>query len=342
MSRRTIKFALTWLLMLVMVLLAACSSNNAETAKSVEIQPTPSSSPSVTEQPIASKEAKDQEKAGSKGFLWKVTGGRNSAYLAGTIHIARKEMYPLDEDLEQAIEEANYIALELDLTKVDQAKMLEMVNEKALLTDGTSLKDHVAEEDYEKFEKILKKSILSAGAATFDQYEPWYAAMTLESLPAMKYMMTDGIDVYLAKQAHKDGKQIIELEDAESQLGIFDGFSEEMQQLYFHQTVESAGQASIGLKQLLDMWTMGNLKLLETMHDQFEKEGKKSMGDLFDEYNDSFLVKRNAGMADKVDLLLSKGEAGTYLVAVGSLHMVGEEGLVSLLQKKGYTVEFIE
>jgi len=341
MNRRTFRFALPWLILAAMVLVSACS-NNSEKAASVEPQPKSSASFTATEQPIASKEADVPEMSGSKGYLWKITGGKNSGYLAGTIHIARKEMYPLDADLEQAIEQSDHIALELDLTKVDQAKVLEMVNDKALLTDGTTLKDHVAEEDYAKFQKILKKSILSAGAATFDQYEPWYAAMTLESLPAMKYMMMDGIDQYIAKQAHKDGKKIIELESMESQLGIFDGFSDEMQQLYFHQTVESAGAASIGLKQLLDMWTLGNLKLLETTHDEFEKEGKKSMGEEFDEYNDSFLVKRNIGMVDKVDQMLKEGEAGTYLIAVGSLHMVGEQGLVSLLEDKGYTVEFIE
>ncbi|QMV41177.1 TraB/GumN family protein [Cohnella cholangitidis] len=341
MNRRAFRFALIWMILAAMTVLAACSGN-AETLQTAETPTPPSASSTATEQPIASKQADVPEKSGSKGYLWKITGGKNSGYLAGTIHIARKEMYPLDADLERAIAQADYIALELDLTKVDQKKVLDMVNDKALLTDGTTLKDHVAEEDYAKFQSILKKSILSAGAAAFDKYEPWYAAMTLESLPAMKYMMYDGIDQYIAKQAHKDGKEIIELESMESQLGIFDGFSDEMQQLYFHQTVESAAAASIGLKQLLDMWTLGDLKLLKSTHDQFEKEGKKSMGEEFDEYNDSFLVKRNIGMVDKIDQMLNEGEAGTYLIAVGSLHMVGEQGLVSLLEDKGYTVEFIE
>ncbi|QJD84453.1 TraB/GumN family protein [Cohnella herbarum] len=341
MSSRKIGFAFNrFILALILILtLSACNSDKANN-KTTE-QATSSPSPTATEQQPASKDA-EPAKAGSKGYLWKITGDHNSGYLAGTIHIARKDMYPLDEDLEQAIDEADYIALELDLTKVDQKKTVELVNEKALLTDGTTLRDHVAEEDYEKFRSILKKSILSAAAATFDQYEPWYAAMTLESLPAMKYMTTDGIDQYIAKQAHKEGKTIIELESMESQLGIFDSFSKEMQEQYFHQTVESAGTASTGLKQLLDMWTLGNLKLLETTHDQFEEEGKKTMGEQFKAYNDTFLVNRNVEMANKIDQYLAEGEEGTYLVAVGSLHMVGEQGLVSLLEKKGYTVEFVK
>ncbi|WP_256761125.1 TraB/GumN family protein [Cohnella sp. WQ 127256] len=339
MKKRFSGIILTWLVIMVLIVLTACSSNSANPITEQAIA-TSTSSPLITEQPSTS--ANIPAKEGAKGFLWKVTGDHNSGYLAGTIHVAKKEMYPLDADLEQAIKESDYIALELDLTKVDQKKVMEMVNEKALLTDGTTLKDHVTEEDYTKFQAILKKSILSVGAATLDSYEPWYAAMTLESLPAMKYMLTDGIDQYIAKQAHENGKEIIELESMESQLSIFDGFSDELERLYFHQTVESAGLASIGLKQLMDMWTLGNLKLLETMHDQFEKEGSQSMGDLFDDYNNTFLVNRNIEMANKVDHYLKDGEAGTYLVAVGSLHMVGEQGLVSLLEQKGYTVEFVE
>ena len=55
----------------------------------------------------------------------------------------------------------------------------------------------------------------------------------------------------------------------------------------------------------------------------------------------AYLTERNSAMADKIDDCLREGEDGTYLIAVGSLHMVGENGLVSLLQRKGYEVEFV-
>lgn len=293
---------------------------------------------------IASAEAAEEEppKPRSKGFLWRVSGGENSGYLVGTIHVARKEMYPLDEDIEQAVADSDYIGLELDLTEVDQMVMAELVSEKALLTDGTELKDHVSEDDYEKFKQLMKKSVGIVGASTFDKYEPWYGAMALEALPALKYQGTDGIDVHLAKEAHENGKTIIELESVDSQLGIFDGFTEELQEHYFHQTVKQAGLASIGLKQMLDMWTLGDVKILEQMHESYVKEGRKTMGDLFDEFDGEFLVNRNIGMVEKIDRYLREGEEGTYLFAVGSLHMVGEHGLVEELERRGYQVEYID
>jgi len=347
MSKRFARIGFAWLLTAVVTALPACSSHSTNGTEAVS---SPSASVATAESPVAgdsalSKEAiasADPSAPGSKGYLWKITGGSNPGYLIGTIHVAKKDMYPLDPNMEQAISESDYIALELDLTKVDQKKMLEMVNEKALLTDGTTLKDHVDEKDYEKFQAILKKSILAAAAPTFDQFEPWYAAMNLESLSTMKYMMNDGIDQFLAKRAHKEGKTIIELESMESQLDIFDGFSKELQKQYFHETVESMKTASKGMEDLLEMWTAGDLKKLEQMHEEYEKEGRKSMGDEFEDYNAAFLDDRNVEMAKKIDRYLREGDEGTYLVAVGSLHMVGDQGLVSLLRKKGYQVEFVE
>jgi len=330
----------------VLVLFASACSSKTENAPQAAASQTPSASasaavgsvPSSSAEPSTSPEAAQP----AKGFLWKIEGGAHPGYLVGTIHIADKKMYPLDPQLERTLDEADFVALELDLTKADQKRTLELVNERALLPEGTTLKDVVDEKDYERFQSILKKSLLAAAAPMLDQYEPWYGAMTLESLPAMRFMLTEGIDMHFAKQAHKEGKEVIELESLEAQLDIFDGLSEEMQKLYFHQTLSNSGKAMEGMQQLIEMWQAGDLDELETAHKQFEQEGRESMGKLFDEYNGALLLNRNVAMADKIDDYLKHGKDGTYLIAVGSLHMVGESGLVSLLEQKGYEVEFVQ
>lgn len=334
MAIRANRLAALILLSLSLSLNACRSASNEETINIVASVPIPTGS--------APSESAAPQEPGSRGYLWRVSGGANEGFLVGTIHVARPSMYPLDPDLEQAAADADYIGLELDLTKVDQLKLAAQVAEKALLTDGTTLKDHVSEEDYVKFKDAMKKSLGIVGASLFDKYEPWYAAMTLESLPAMKYQQTDGIDIYLAKKAHDTGKTIIELESAEAQLSIFDKFPDELQKLYFHQTVQGADQAAAGYDQLLDMWTKGDPNVLERMHEEYLEEGKEAMGDLFEEYDRALLAGRNEEMVRQIDDFLQNGAAGTYLFAVGSLHMVGEHGLVEALESKGYKLEFIE
>ncbi|WP_372630325.1 TraB/GumN family protein [Cohnella sp.] len=345
MIRHLARFAAPALLAVFLLLASACSSAT-ETAPGSTASGTPiaSEAPVVDEVPSPSpgQSPYPEPAEPAKGFLWKVEGGAHPGYLVGTIHIANKGMYPLDPQLEQALDEADFVALELDLTRADQKRTLELVNERALLPEGTTLKDVVDEKDYERFQSILKKSLLASAAPMLDQYEPWYAAMMLESLPAMRFMLTDGIDLHFAKQAHKEGKGVIELESLESQLDLFDGLSEELQKHYFHQTVSNSGKAMEGMQQLIDMWRAGEIDALEAVHEQFEQEGRESMGELFDEYNEALLLKRNVEMTDKIDDYLQHGDNGTYLIAVGSLHMVGEGGLVSLLEQKGYEVEFVQ
>lgn len=334
--KRKITFGGLAALGLTLASLTGCSGGNDQDATATVAASAPAPSAS------ASQESEATGAPGSKGFLWRVTGGANPGYLVGTIHVARETMYPLDPDLEQAAAEADYIGLELDLTAVDPMETAKLMSEQAMLTDGTTLQDHVSAEDYDSFKAAMKESVGIVGASLFDKFEPWYAAMTLESLPAQKYAKTDGIDVHLAKEAHDRGKTIIELESMASQIGLFDGFSDELQRLYFHQTVAQAEQSEIGYKQLLDMWTLGNLKILNQMHEAYEKEGKASMGDLFDEYDSRFLSSRNEGMVEKIDGYLRDGDAGTYLFAVGSLHMVGEQGIVAELENRGYQIELID
>jgi hypothetical protein len=51
---------------------------------------------------------------------------------------------------------------------------------------------------------------------------------------------------------------------------------------------------------------------------------------------DRLITARNATMADTIDRML--GDRRFYLVAVGSLHFFGADGLVQALKARGYTV----
>jgi uncharacterized protein YbaP (TraB family) len=49
--------------------------------------------------------------------------------------------------------------------------------------------------------------------------------------------------------------------------------------------------------------------------------------------------RRNRKMRTRALPLLSKGK---IFIAVGALHLIGEDGLVALLQNAGYTLEPVE
>lgn len=45
--------------------------------------------------------------AGERVFMWKVDSPRATAYVLGTVHMMKKEMYPLDSRIENAFKKAD-------------------------------------------------------------------------------------------------------------------------------------------------------------------------------------------------------------------------------------------
>jgi hypothetical protein len=80
------------------------------------------------------------------------------------------------------------------------------------------------------------------------------------------------------------------------------------------------------LKKLIQAWRKGDLRALEA---QFVKERAKSPA-----LYDALLGDRNRKWMPKIEALL--GSDQDYLVVVGTLHYVGKDGLLALLEKRGF------
>ncbi|GMX66774.1 hypothetical protein Elgi_60460 [Paenibacillus elgii] len=57
------------------------------------------------------------------------------------------------------------------------------------------------------------------------------------------------------------------------------------------------------------------------------------------EYQKALLTDRNVEMAEKIKGYMNSDTKGTYMVVVGMLHTLGNQRVVSLLGKEGFTVE---
>ena len=55
-------------------------------------------------------------------------------------------------------------------------------------------------------------------------------------------------------------------------------------------------------------------------------------------FEEDFLIKRNHNWVNKIKKQINEE---TSFIAVGAAHLYGEEGLVALLRKEGYTVKAI-
>jgi uncharacterized protein len=75
-----------------------------------------------------------------------------------------------------------------------------------------------------------------------------------------------------------------------------------------------------------------DLAALSGLNDKYSMQGDAG---LTHKINSALIDQRNQRMVQRMDSYLREGGA---FVAVGALHMPGEQGLLSLLRKRGYRV----
>lgn len=277
---------------------------------------------------LVSKET-EVAQTGGRGFMWEVESNGNTVYLVGSMHIADDSFYPLRPEFEEAFAEADYLGVEVDVSKAADEAQQQLIMDMGMYKDGTTLKDHVSSETYAKLGKILTESGMQPNA--LDAFKPWVAESTISSLKAVKagYEAAAGIDLYFVQKAIERKIPVIELESYELQLGMFNGFSKELQEKNLNIALDNFDVLDESVNQMAEMWKTGN--------DEALLEFTNSMsGD--EEYNKAMLIDRNIGMADKIDGYLKNGKNEEYFIVVGSAHYLGEHGIVKLLQDKGYTV----
>ncbi|GIO56382.1 TraB/GumN family protein [Paenibacillus cineris] len=268
-------------------------------------------------------------KEAGRGFMWEVQNNGNTVYLVGSMHIADDSFYPLRPEFEQAFAEADYLGVEIDLSKAADEEQQNMIMKLGMYQDGTTLKDHVSKDTYAKVGDILEQNGMKRDA--LDAFKPWVVETTISSLKSVMagYEATEGIDLYFIQKALERKIPIVKLESYESQLSMFDQFSKELQEKNLNAALDNFDVLDDGVDQMADMWKKGDEKALLELTNSMAGDA---------EYNKAMLIDRNIGMADKIDGYLKSDKKAEYFIVVGAAHYLGEHGVIKLLEDKGYTV----
>jgi uncharacterized protein YbaP (TraB family) len=266
----------------------------------------------------------------SRGFLWKTENAGNTVYLLGSIHIANKAMYPLRPEIQKAYEASNFLVVEADITKMDDEAVQQQVLDISVYKDNTTLKDHISAEAYKKLGEILQENGLETHA--LDTFKAWNVSSALDYLTSAKsgFDAGIGIDAHFLQQANASQLPILELESIEYQLNMFNNFSDKLQEEMLNSSIEQYYAESSSIDALSEMWATGN-------EEQLLELTQSTMTN--DEFYKALLSDRNVPMVDKITGYLNGSEKKTYFVVVGAAHMIGQDGIVPLLEKKGFKVE---
>jgi uncharacterized protein YbaP (TraB family) len=276
----------------------------------------------------------DDSEDTSLSFLWEVSSDTNTVYILGSAHVARADIYPLAEAIENAYTLSDYLVVEYDTNAVSELEMTALLFEKGTYPAGESLRENISEDLYSRLCDRLKE-LDSTGllVSSINLFEPWVVAMLIADLDymALGYEAEYGIETHFLNKAEADGKTILELESAEFQMDVFDSMSYEIQIAMLEDAVDNPVTEN-EMETMFEAWSTGDAAKMEEM--VFEDiEGDEN----YREFLSIIGEERNFLMLDKIEQYLQDDK--TYFVVVGAAHLVGENGLINLLDSKGYTVE---
>jgi len=232
-------------------------------------------------------------------------------HMVGSIHMGTRDMTPLPAPLLSLLRRATALIVEADITASTP-----------LLTPiaiDTPLSERLSHEHYRILTRLcqeyrLDEKILAPLAA-------WHIAMILQLRQAeqMGLHIDYGIDYQLIQAAKDLGKPVIELEGHDKQMELL---------------LQMPDQGNALLQDTLSHWHT-NARLLQTMMSWWINRGPTDAAKAFPptlsgEIYQYLMTERNQRWKTRLEQL----PPGDYLVAVGALHLYGEENLPSLLQQR--------
>ncbi|MEO7534184.1 MAG: TraB/GumN family protein [Ferruginibacter sp.] len=263
--------------------------------------------------------------ADDNSLLWEVSGKelKKSSYIFGTFHLMCKDDIHFSDQLKTAVKNSDLVYLEMDMD--DPSIMLSgllMMNMK----EGKKLQDLYTAAEYEKVSAFFNDT-LHMPMGLLQRTKPFFLAALL--YPKMMPCKTvSGVEEELMKLAKENKKEIKGLETMEFQASVFDSIPYEDQAKELLKSIDSMVSYQKYFDTMITVYKTQRLTEIEKLF----KDSEFGMED----HQDILLNDRNKNWVKQLDTIMKN--QGVF-VAVGAGHLVGKEGLISLLRKEGYTLK---
>lgn len=263
----------------------------------------------------------------------------NSMYMLGSMHILNEADYPLPKKLAEAYDDCDAIAIECDVVNLS-AEDAEKLESYLIYDDQTIITSHVSKEAFEAMKGLLEE--YGVYNVLFLMYNPLMFDSLISSCSAAEAGLNyEGYDNYFIRVAMEDNKTIHEIEGIELQCEKVYVVDDEILNLYANTYIGVTTEML--KKQMIDLhaaWRAGTVEEYLNSLEDYEFEGGYDFTDeelaILNQYSYDTCEARNYHMADRAEELLAGDEKVLYIV--GAAHFVGEEGLISLLTERGYTI----
>ena len=281
---------------------------------------------------IANLSAQAEESLNAHPAMWVLENEHSKVYFLGSVHLLPEDIKWYGGPIKDVVESADEVVFEVHMTPEMEAKARSITLANGLLDKGDLLSNYLEPDDYEFL--ITKAAELGIPAQSMAGFKPWFASIAL-SIGAIQKEGWDpqsGVDKYIEKIATSNDVEISDLETIELQMAT----------LYDHPLDVQAGMLKDTLEQLRNIKDI-TLEMVGAWADGDEDK----MSDAFitpmqqqREIYRKLVIQRNNNWVPVIEGLANKSQ--TTLVVAGVAHFIGKDGVVELLNDKGYQVKRVQ
>ena len=255
-------------------------------------------------------------------LFWSIQkNGEPVGYLLGTIHSEDPRVLDFSEEFLRKLNENDMFAMEL----VPDLPTLARLTEYMHYPPEKTLESVIGSVRYKALVSAL--SNYKVPAEFISQMKPWAAMMTLSTPPPETGFF---MDLSLSLRASGSGLKVVGLETLEQQLSFLQEMPMPMQLALLDQALAEFEHVNEAHDQMVDAYLENNLPGLQALSDE-QLEGVDEEAGVY--FIESGIRARNLRMLES---LLPHLESNRVFVAVGALHLPGEQGLLDLLRRHGF------
>lgn len=262
-----------------------------------------------------------------QGLLWRVErSGAEASHIFGTFHSSDPSITALPAPVAGAFRGANSLVIEAVLDQAAARRATAMM----VLPDGRSLDQIIGANLFARVAEI--GTLYQLSTAELRRFEPWALATMFCLAPAEMRSGEPPLDQRLEREARAMRKSVHGLETIEEQFGLFEELPIESQRRLLESVVEFYPQMEAFTARMKQAYLDRDVAAIFALSQEASAGGDEVLMRWFE---DKVMTERNHRMVERLRPRLAEGGA---FVAVGALHLPGEEGILRLLERQGYRV----
>ena len=267
--------------------------------------------------------------ASAESSVWKVQKDKSVMYLGATFHMLRETDYPLPSEFGKAYKASEIVVFETDIGKLQETSTRQKLLAQFMYADGSTIDKHLSARTYGELSAYCKSNGIPLEA--FKQLKPSLLIVTLTAMELMKLGVTQrGVDLFFYGLANEDRKIVKGLETVEEQINYLVSMADGNEDDFVTYSINDMKNVKQQFESLANAWRKGDA---EKIDEYIVAELRTKLPRVYKK----LFTDRNSKWLPMIEAYMNTPE--TEFILVGAGHLVGSEGIIALLRKKGYTVD---